>query len=48
MRDQAKDEGHVDVPGQTKKFLAKDIMHWNNQWENDAFAGDEMADGKIG
>jgi hypothetical protein len=43
LKDQAKDEGHVDVPGQTKKFLAKDIMHWNNAWENDAFAGDEKA-----
>lgn len=39
LRHQAKYEGHVDVPGKTKKFLAKDIMHWNNQWENDAFAG---------
>jgi len=43
LRGQAKDEGNVDVPGQTKKFLAKDIMHWNNQWENDAFASGEKA-----
>lgn len=39
LREQAKDEGVEDLPGPTRKFLAKDIMYWNNGWEDDAFAG---------
>ncbi|KAF2263994.1 hypothetical protein CC78DRAFT_533596 [Lojkania enalia] len=39
LRQQAIDEGIGEVPGPTKKFLAKDIMFWNNAWEDDAFAG---------
>ncbi|KAF2002094.1 hypothetical protein P154DRAFT_521242 [Amniculicola lignicola CBS 123094] len=41
LRAQARDQGIADVPGMTKKFLAKDIMHWNNAWADDAFAGEE-------
>jgi hypothetical protein len=26
------------APGECHKFLAKDIMHWNNAWKDDAFA----------
>lgn len=43
LRQQAADEGIQDVPGPTRKFLAKDIMHWNNAWEDDAFAGGRKA-----
>ncbi|KAH7067910.1 hypothetical protein FB567DRAFT_555508 [Paraphoma chrysanthemicola] len=38
LKDQARDEGIVDVPGHVQKFLAKDIMAWNNAWKDDAFA----------
>lgn len=34
----AKDEGMEDLPGPVYKFLAKDIMHWNKSWDDDAFA----------
>ncbi|KAF2245863.1 hypothetical protein BU26DRAFT_521406 [Trematosphaeria pertusa] len=43
LRQQAGDEGILDVPGPTRKFLAKDIMHWNNAWDDDAFAGGRRA-----
>ncbi|OAL04511.1 hypothetical protein IQ06DRAFT_373922 [Phaeosphaeriaceae sp. SRC1lsM3a] len=39
LRQQAKEEGIVDVPGPTYKFLAKDIIYWNDGWADDAFAG---------
>ncbi|KAF2744913.1 hypothetical protein M011DRAFT_469940 [Sporormia fimetaria CBS 119925] len=39
LREQAKEEEVTGVPGPTYKFLAKDIMHWNDAWEDDAFAG---------
>jgi hypothetical protein len=38
LRQQARDEGVIDLPGPTHKFLAKDIMQWNNTWKDDAFA----------
>jgi hypothetical protein len=38
LQEQAKDEGLVHVPGHVQKFLAKDIMAWNNAWKDDAFA----------
>lgn len=43
LRLQANDEGVTDVPGPTYKFLAKDIMHWNDAWGDDAFAGGRKA-----
>jgi len=41
-RENAKDQGLNEVLGQVHKLLAKDVMHWNNAWGDDAFA-----DGKI-
>jgi hypothetical protein len=38
----AEEVGVEDVPGPVYKFLAKDIMHWNRSWKDDAFA-----DGKV-
>ncbi|KAF2021336.1 hypothetical protein BU24DRAFT_417000 [Aaosphaeria arxii CBS 175.79] len=43
LRNQAKEEGIVDVPGPTHKFLAKDIMQWNDAWADDAFANGKKA-----
>lgn len=43
LRRQTKEEGIVDLPGPTYKFLAKDIMAWNEGWKDDAFAGDRKA-----
>ncbi|KAF2108572.1 hypothetical protein BDV96DRAFT_587448 [Lophiotrema nucula] len=43
LRQQAKDEGITDVPGLVYKFLAKDIMRWNNAWGDDAFANGRKA-----
>ncbi|KAK1761753.1 hypothetical protein QBC33DRAFT_582165 [Phialemonium atrogriseum] len=36
------DQGIEKVPGPVYKFLAKDIMHWNNAWGDDAFAGGKV------
>ncbi|KAF2276481.1 uncharacterized protein EI97DRAFT_433315 [Westerdykella ornata] len=41
LREDARYEGVEDLPGPTRKFLAKDILHWNNAWGDDAFAGAE-------
>lgn len=43
LSQQARDEGKGDVPGPTKKFLAKDIMSANGSWDDDAFAGGQKA-----
>jgi hypothetical protein len=43
LRHQGEEEGQTKLPGFNKKFLAKDIMQWNESWEDDAFAGDEKA-----
>ncbi|KAF2685201.1 hypothetical protein K458DRAFT_388091 [Lentithecium fluviatile CBS 122367] len=43
LRLRGREEGVVEVPGPTKKFLAKDIMYYNNAWEEDAFAGGKKA-----
>lgn len=43
LRQQAREEGIREVPGPTHKFLAKDIMHWNNSWKDDAFADGKKA-----
>jgi hypothetical protein len=43
LRHQAEEEGQTKLPGFNKKFLAKDIMQWEDSWEDDAFAGDEKA-----
>jgi hypothetical protein len=42
LRNRAKDEGTEKLPGKVYKFLAKDIMHWNNAWQDDAFAGGKV------
>jgi hypothetical protein len=39
LRDRGRESG-IEVPGAVYKFLAKDIMHWNNSWSDDAFYGD--------
>lgn len=39
LKQQARDEGVVDVPGPVRKFLAKNIMQYNGAWEDDAFTG---------
>src|SRR3569833_66737 len=38
----AKDEGLEKVPGPVYKFVAKDIMQWNDAWGDDAFAGGKV------
>lgn len=38
LKARAKEEGIADLPGPVYKFLAKDIMQWNNGWGDDAFA----------
>ena len=38
LKKTAKEAGIENVPGPVYKFLAKDIMHWNDSWEDDAFA----------
>ena len=38
LKEKAKNENLEKLPGPVYKFLAKDIMHWNNAWEDDAFA----------
>ncbi|KAH8881788.1 hypothetical protein GQ53DRAFT_754064, partial [Thozetella sp. PMI_491] len=38
----AEKQGVQDVPGPVYKFLANDIMHWNNDWSKDAFAGEKV------
>jgi len=43
LRGRARDEGITDYPGPTFKFLAKDIMSWNNAWADDAFANGRKA-----
>lgn len=43
LRRQARDEGIVDVPGPTWKFLAKDIMSVDGRWGDDAFANGRKA-----
>lgn len=40
LKNQAKEHGIEELPGPTYKFLAKDIMHWNNAWSEDAFYDD--------
>lgn len=42
LKIRAKDQGIEKVPGPVYKFLAKDIMHWNNAWGDDAFAGGKV------
>jgi hypothetical protein len=42
LKDRAKTEGINPIPGPVYKFLAKDIMHWNNAWEDDAFASGKV------
>jgi hypothetical protein len=42
LKARAAHEGIDPVPGPVYKFLAKDIMHWNKSWADDAFA-----DGKV-
>ena len=37
LRKKAKEEGK-EAPGPVRKFLAKDIMHYNDAWADDAFA----------
>ena len=36
----AMNQGVEEVPGKVRKFLAKDIMHYNNSFADDAFASD--------
>lgn len=38
----AKSSGIEHVPGPVYKFLAKDIMSWNDTWADDAFANDRV------
>lgn len=38
----AKEEGREDLPGPVYKFLAKDIMYWNESWDDDAFANGKV------
>ncbi|KAJ9150534.1 hypothetical protein NKR19_g5243 [Coniochaeta hoffmannii] len=38
----AKEEGIEDLPGPVFKFLAKDIMHWNKSWDDDAFVNNKV------
>ena len=38
----AKEQG-LEMPGPVRKFLAKDIMAWNQAFDADAFAGGRVA-----
>ena len=38
LRRKANDEEGKAAPGAVRKFLAKDILHYNNSWTDDAFA----------
>ena len=42
LKENAKDQGLNEVLGPVHKFLAKDIMHWNNAWGDDAFANGKI------
>lgn len=42
LKMRAKDEGIEDLPGPVYKFLAKDIMYWNESWDDDAFANGKV------
>jgi len=42
LKDRAQDEWILKVPGPVHKFLAKDIMSWNDSWQDDAFANGKI------
>jgi hypothetical protein len=42
LRGRGRDEGMEKLPGPCYKFLAKDIMAWNNSWTDDAFADNKI------
>lgn len=42
LKRKAQDMGISDLPGPVHKFLAKDIMSWNNAWGDDAFANGKI------
>lgn len=42
LKIRSNDQGIEKVPGPAYKFLAKDIMHWNKSWGDDAFAGGKV------
>ena len=47
QRQNAKNQGLNEVPGLVHKFLARDLMHWNNAWGNDAFADGKIPDWEV-
>jgi hypothetical protein len=42
LRKQAGAMGYKEVPGVVHKFLAKDIMNYNDSWRDDAFGGGKV------
>lgn len=42
LKARAREDGIKDLPGPVYKFLAKDIMYWNESWDDDAFANDRV------
>ena len=46
LRDEAKSKD-LPAPGPVHKFLAKDIMSWNDSWADDAFANDKVPGWEI-
>ena len=42
LKARAKEEGLEDLPGPVYKFLAKDLMHRNESWDDDAFANGKV------
>ena len=42
LKTRCKHKGIEQVPGPVYKFLAKDIMQWNNSWGEDAFANGKV------
>ena len=42
LKNKGRDMAISDLPGPVHKFLAKDIMAWNNAWAEDAFANGKI------
>lgn len=42
LKSKARGVGTTELPGPVHKFLAKDIMAWNNGWADDAFANGKI------
>lgn len=42
LKEKARGFGTTELPGPEHKFLAKDIMAWNNGWADDAFANGKI------